>query len=324
MPNLDDVLEQLRARIETRLRPILREQTDSGPEDQSWYWAAPILLDLHHYPQSARTWLQQRNLGQAWAGEIEEEASTVENRTQWNAHVEEARKLITGRYPLGRPPEDLVAVLAYLALGGPGVVALRALWRGADRHDTPLASREKAANLAFRTHAAQIAWSFRSLYNLPEVTALLRGLTLRDLGHDDPYWRRVLVYNTLGGLQAVLDEFVHVLRDSLGLLDELPATLTQHISTAICNALSLRTAALGVDQVAIAPDGAGMSVELHRLRTHFALRFGEEKHDDGKGENRKEQVRQAFNSPFWPFVLATTSVGQEGLDFHTYCHAIVH
>ena len=26
-------------------------------------------------------------------------------------------------------------------------------------------------------------------------------------------------------------------------------------------------------------------------------------------------MRAAFNSPFWPFVLATTSVGQEGLDF---------
>jgi helicase-like protein len=39
---------------------------------------------------------------------------------------------------------------------------------------------------------------------------------------------------------------------------------------------------------------------------------------------RASQVRQAFNSPFWPFVLATTSIGQEGLDFHTYCHAVVH
>ena len=29
-------------------------------------------------------------------------------------------------------------------------------------------------------------------------------------------------------------------------------------------------------------------------------------------------------SPFWPFVLATTSVGQEGLDFHWYCHSVVH
>lgn len=32
----------------------------------------------------------------------------------------------------------------------------------------------------------------------------------------------------------------------------------------------------------------------------------------------------AFNSPFWPFVLSTTSIGQEGLDFHWYCHAVVH
>jgi hypothetical protein len=39
---------------------------------------------------------------------------------------------------------------------------------------------------------------------------------------------------------------------------------------------------------------------------------------------RKERVRGAFNSPFWPFVLVSTSVGQEGLDFHHYCHAITH
>ena len=35
-------------------------------------------------------------------------------------------------------------------------------------------------------------------------------------------------------------------------------------------------------------------------------------------------LQQAFNSPFRPFVLATTSVGQEGLDFHWYTRKIVH
>jgi len=54
------------------------------------------------------------------------------------------------------------------------------------------------------------------------------------------------------------------------------------------------------------------------------MRFGEEKNDDAQEVTRAEQVREAFNSPFWPFVLATTSVGQEGLDFHHYCHAVVH
>jgi hypothetical protein len=37
-----------------------------------------------------------------------------------------------------------------------------------------------------------------------------------------------------------------------------------------------------------------------------------------------ESVSRAFNSPFWPFVLTSTSVGQEGLDFHLWCHAVVH
>jgi hypothetical protein len=65
-------------------------------------------------------------------------------------------------------------------------------------------------------------------------------------------------------------------------------------------------------------------MERHRLRAHFAARFSDEKTDDDRVVSRAEQVREAFNSPFWPFILATTSVGQEGLDFHHFCHAVVH
>ena len=60
------------------------------------------------------------------------------------------------------------------------------------------------------------------------------------------------------------------------------------------------------------------------MRNHFAIRFGD------PGERRRARRRTgrtgapAFNSPFWPFVLTSTSVGQEGLDFHAYCHAVVH
>lgn len=39
---------------------------------------------------------------------------------------------------------------------------------------------------------------------------------------------------------------------------------------------------------------------------------------------RPDEVRRSFNTPFWPHVLATTSVGQEGLDFHPWCSHIVH
>ena len=38
----------------------------------------------------------------------------------------------------------------------------------------------------------------------------------------------------------------------------------------------------------------------------------------------KDIIPDAFNSPMRPFVLATTSIGQEGLDFHNYCRVIMH
>jgi len=54
------------------------------------------------------------------------------------------------------------------------------------------------------------------------------------------------------------------------------------------------------------------------------LRFGDEKSEGVEEWTRSADVRIAFNSPFRPFILATTSVGQEGLDFHQYCHRVVH
>ncbi|MDO9542231.1 MAG: helicase-related protein, partial [Kiritimatiellia bacterium] len=60
------------------------------------------------------------------------------------------------------------------------------------------------------------------------------------------------------------------------------------------------------------------------MRVRYAMRFGKQEADDGGEPTREDLVRAAFNSPFWPFVMATTSIGQEGLDFHQYCHAIVH
>ena len=44
------------------------------------------------------------------------------------------------------------------------------------------------------------------------------------------------------------------------------------------------------------------------------MRLADYKDEEG-GAARLGSVRDAFNSPFRPFVLATTSIGQEGLDF---------
>ena len=39
---------------------------------------------------------------------------------------------------------------------------------------------------------------------------------------------------------------------------------------------------------------------------------------------RSKGVRLAFGLPFHPFVLVSTSIGQEGLDFHQWCHSVLH
>ncbi len=58
------------------------------------------------------------------------------------------------------------------------------------------------------------------------------------------------------------------------------------------------------------------------MTVRFALRYG---WATGDSESvRAPEVRNAFNSPFWPFVLASTSVGQEGIDFHWWSHSVVH
>jgi formylglycine-generating enzyme required for sulfatase activity len=60
------------------------------------------------------------------------------------------------------------------------------------------------------------------------------------------------------------------------------------------------------------------------MRCHFAVDFGNQRIETEEGKKRITNVRQNFNSPFRPFVLATTSIGQEGLDFHQYCRKVVH
>ncbi len=170
-----------------------------------------------------------------------------------------------------------------------------------------------------RDSAAQIAWAFRGLFNIPEVIALVRGLN-----HEEPYWRRVVEYCVAGGLQAVIDEYAHVLRELLGLLDASPEVIAKDLAEAICGALSIRTVTLRLDELRVTDGSSRMVQEDRGLQARFALRLDTDKVEGGDDETRADQARLAFNSPFWPFVLATTSVGQEGLDFHPYCHAVVH
>ena len=163
--------------------------------------------------------------------------------------------------------------------------------------------------------------AFRSLFHLPEARAIVKS-------DDDEYWRAVLKYSAEYDLQSTLDEYVHLLADAEGLHqlsnseDQEKAVIV--LSTRIAEALTLRPSHISLNRYTYC-NGKIRKSKFHPmvLRGRFAMRLAP-KQGKEKEVNRIERVRTSFNSPFRPFVLATTAIGQEGLDFHYYCHHVVH
>ncbi len=313
--SMNETQKKAKKQIEELLAPLIKNVTKKGPEDENWYWAAPILLDLSNDSENIKNIFNQINLAEVWSGEDLAEQEEEET-SQWHAHVSEAKKLIDDHQNMGRPPHDLSEVLAKMALAGPGVASLRALARVTGGLDL--------SPVDIWNSASQISFAFRHLFNLPAATYLIRGLNSNEAQKELPYWRMVLDYCLKGCLQATLDEYAHFLLEYEGLFNQPRKKIACGIASAIREALTLRTASLNIEEIRLDSTSKKISLMPHKMRTQFALRLADEQSDDGKIIARSAQVRCAFNSPFWPFVLITTSVGQEGLDFHPYCHAIVH
>ncbi|MGD1045097.1 MAG: helicase-related protein [Bacteroidota bacterium] len=311
-PSLEGVLSWVIGQIKNLLEKLAPGNKSGGQVDERWYWAAPILFDLQQNKKTdAKQWLCNDNLAAVWSGGLDNN----DEQSAWADHVDEVKKLVHeydhNQMPLGRMPNDLPTVLAKIALASPGVCALRAMSRSMDE---AIAMRQ----LEVKNASASTAWSFLTLFNSYEATSLIRSIDKRE-----PYWERVLDYSMNGCLQSVLDEFFHMLLESEGLSNKPIEVIAKGIAEAVHSAITLRTARLYVDDIS---DIQGSTLERIENfgRARFALRFDNEDSDSSTEPTRADQVRDAFNSPFWPFVLATTSVGQEGLDFHPYCHAVVH
>lgn len=306
MPSSSEVLNAVEEQVKEVLQPFLQGAPTSGPADQRWYWAAPLLLDRGE--ESLKTWLS----GKTEAGEDNEWAwpeltGGDSEDSAFARHVEAVRAFVARPADLGRPPDDLLGVLAKVIIASPAVVSLRALLR---------LSASASATVEHLGAAGWIAMGFRTLFSLPETQLYLRG------ADDDRYWERALDECVAGNLQAVMDEYAHVLHEAHGGAGERAGdayTLAEEMGSAV----ALRTSKIEYDDLAALVETRAAKMPSGSLRCRFALRFGDGKtHDDE--DLRTGTVRAAFNSPFRPFVLASTSVGQEGLDFHPYCHAIVH
>ncbi|GAA4399415.1 helicase-related protein [Tsukamurella soli] len=226
------------------------------------------------------------------------------------AHAQLARDTVGAADRRGEPHPatvDDARLVAQIAAHSPANCAWRALGRlPRDTSSVSPTARWQAA--------ATIATALRSVFNRWDSALLLDGLYAP--GSDgDSYWQRVLRYCADGNLQAVLDEYLFQLCQERG-SGRVDDTEIRKIAEDAATAISLPAASHRAHDPA---DPRGEGIEFFGSR--FARQYTKAADD---ASVRPATVRAAFNSPFWPFVLATTSAGQEGIDFHTWCHTVVH
>ncbi|MFO6430276.1 hypothetical protein ACLBKT_09355 [Erythrobacter sp. W302b] len=231
------------------------------------------------------------------------EFDAIQKAWAWVAPMDATlQSLLTMRHeaePISWISKSELDALVDMALGAPGVVAGRALYR----HLPELFNYE---GQHYRK-LARFCWTkLRTYLDRPVFWSVLPG--------DDATakYQRACVE---GCFEAVLDEHFWLRKSkvgSTGLIDDLSAALSANVGT-------------------FGFQGRARKEKI-RIRCHAAVPFGgtesdalrREQDDNNEAPARSEEIRSAFNTPFWPYILATTSVGQEGLDFHSWCDRLGH
>ena len=296
--SLKDIAQEIKQKIADKLTEY--ENVEDGAEDRSWYYIAPLLFDGYEY---CSEYVSQ--MADSLRGDEEEKRN--------KGYLIHHRKLmqicdnITNGRPLGlgKRPADLLDVLTDMTIASPAICAYRAY-----------KCYFSEFNLAFPT---QIAKAFINRMNTPESTAVIE--LCFGVKNEDAHWQNVLSYCKAGNFQAMLDEYIHLITNGISGRDEKACEIVQKN---VVQSLAIRTTKYNIDTFnGFKSRVYGQKERNVSFRSHFAVAFT--KGDGGdKDSDRKKTLRNAFNSPFRPFVLASTSIGQEGLDFHNYCRRIVH
>lgn len=228
--------------------------------------------------------------GKAWLGAIGDDRAAMAAVKAWR----ETPAIDT----LSR--KELADLVDY-AIGGPGVALGRALFR----HDPSILDAARFDELV------TLSWQgLRTYFDNPVILAALPE------GHAVDQILKAVVD---GGLESVLDEHFWFRAQSL---PDGPSELASDLAESI-----------GLRAGSFSFHGIGGAKQRIPIRCHVAVPFGDAEaepksktsnSDDPAAPARPDEVRRSFNTPFWPHVLATTSVGQEGLDFHPWCARVVH
>ena len=308
--SLEVIEKSVRLKLKEKLAVINEKYGDSSSnkEDARWYYLAPMLMDGVIY---AKNWIDDI----VWEMNVDEEDTTSEVRSSskdkrnkgFLAHIDRLRSYldVPEEIHLGRKPDDLLETLVNMVLGSPAICIYRSNGRSTAR-------------------ATSLAKVFVNNFNLPESTAII-DLAYGRCRDDNSHWQNILKYCKDGCFQAMIDEYIHMLKETAGFQSE--GNQYQIVHDMMMDSLKIHTATYIADTY---PDfkkrinGADKKSDGCRIRSSYAVGFTKDAGDNSKVVMRKENIRNAFNSPMRPFVLATTSIGQEGLDFHNYCRVIMH
>lgn len=277
----------------------LRRFAGSAPRHADlWYALAPLLLDWtdNTGEDATRNIPSPRDACRQWLVDFRRDPGQSTDASGRRGVIDVMCERLEDRtLDLGPMPDDLATFLAKLAIAGPAVGLLTSLERIWGKGATGVA---RLAGVG--------AIDFVQVFNNPEGRRILKA-SRRD--RQIPFWMAALDYCIAGNLQAMFDEYLHLLHSNgLSAIDAM-ARLNE-------------TARLrGGSVTAQVRRANGTAV---RFRCHYAVSISNQRSTDQQAVERIGNVRDAFNSPFWPFMLNSTSIGQEGLDFHWYCSRVVH
>lgn len=300
---LEELLAQRSAQFRDRLKSLCLYETE-GTEDHNWYAYAGMLLDhVSGFSYELKHW-------QDWLEAEVESSKDVGRRKHLDEIADSLDQLLGGQKMLGKMPNDLADYLALLSVSGPGVCALRmfsGLW------DIGPSEQLKAA--------VGVAFGVLTLFNKPESIAVLEkqsGTRLKDASQLSSIWKsgKILNYGARGGFQAMIDEYGHLLKGS--------GLSAAEAAERFAGVMGFQTSSVTFQYLGHADGRRHLTPLSASLRCHFAVPLGIQSATDDKQQVRVEHIRDGFNSPFKPFMLNSTSIGQEGLDFHWYCNRVVH
>lgn len=300
LENLVQIIEKLL--VEKFKKLNLDRFSNKNGESERWYWALPLLFDKFsindsniHEETIRKLRLNNNSINKISYKRGEELSGSIKDN-----HVNE----LLGAFQqpemigLGPIPKDIFKVIAIMCLSSPSICFLRSLMKSIE-----VVEFDEAFNASYSYAVSKIHF-----FNKPESISIVKSSLDNN---SEAYWLSVLKYCLEGNLQSSLDEYIHLLTDSGYNLED--------ISSHFGDVLSLTTSRIKVDDLSSFKRGKNKYI-----RIHYAIDFGLQDMETDSGAGRIVNVRQAFNSPYRPFVLTSTSIGQEGLDFHYYCGNVMH